>query len=85
MLDGSGTARRSTLSSCSRLGQQRSGVAHAGEDSGEALRRWPCSLAMRGAALEQELASGGASRRPAAALLHDRGEAEEEERGGARG
>jgi hypothetical protein len=85
MLDGSGTARRSTASSCWRLGQRRSGVARAGEDSGEALRRWPCFLAMRGAALEQELASGGAARRPAAALLRDRAGAEEEERGGGRG
>jgi hypothetical protein len=34
-------------------------VARAGEDSGEALRWWLSSLATRGAALEQELASGG--------------------------
>jgi hypothetical protein len=34
-------------------------VACAGEDNGEALRWWPSSLATRGAALEQELASGG--------------------------
>jgi hypothetical protein len=34
-------------------------MARAEEDSGEALRRWPSSLATRGAVLEQELASGG--------------------------
>jgi hypothetical protein len=34
-------------------------VACAGEDSGEALRRWRSFLATRGAALEHELASGG--------------------------
>jgi hypothetical protein len=36
-------------------------VACAGEDSGEALRRWQSLLATRGVALEQELASGGAA------------------------
>jgi hypothetical protein len=34
-------------------------VACAGEDSGEALRRCQSFLATLGAALEQELASGG--------------------------
>jgi hypothetical protein len=53
--------RRSTASSCWRLGQRRSGMACAREDSGEALRRWQSFLATRGVALEQELASGGAA------------------------
>jgi hypothetical protein len=53
--------RRSTASSHWRLGQRRSGVACAGEDSGEALRRWQGFLATRGVALEQELPSGGAA------------------------
>jgi hypothetical protein len=34
-------------------------MARAEEDSGEAMRRWASSLATRGTALEQELASGG--------------------------
>jgi hypothetical protein len=36
-------------------------VACAREDSGEALRRWPSSLATGGVVLKQELASGGAA------------------------
>jgi hypothetical protein len=61
-------------------------VARAGRASREGLRRWASSGATRGAAPEQEVASGGAAERPAVALLRGRGEAEEEEgEGGARG
>jgi hypothetical protein len=59
----------------------QSGVACLGRASREGLRRWASSGATRGAALEQEVASGGAARRPAAALLRGRGGAEEGERG----
>jgi hypothetical protein len=57
---------RASRSSCCRpaarrggFGRQRHDVACVGEDSGEALRRWQSFRATRGAALEQELASGG--------------------------
>jgi hypothetical protein len=60
-------------------------VARAGRASREGLRQWASSGATRGATLEQEVASGGAARRPVAALLRGRGEAEEEEGEGAPG
>jgi hypothetical protein len=49
------------------------------------VRRWARSGATRGAALEQEVASGGAAWRPAVALLRGRGGTEEEEEGGHQG
>jgi hypothetical protein len=57
-------------------------VASAGEDSGEALRRWPSSLATRGAVLKQELASGGAATAACGGAAAAAEETEEEERGG---
>jgi hypothetical protein len=56
-------------------------VACAGEDSGEALRRWLSSLATRVAALEQELASSGV----ATTASSGGRKTEEEERGGGGG
>jgi hypothetical protein len=67
------------------LGQRWGGVARVGTASREGLRRWASSGATRGVALEQEVASGGVARRPTAALLHGRGEAEEEGEGRASG
>jgi hypothetical protein len=57
-------------------------VARAGEDSGETLRRWPSFLAMRGAALKQELALGGAATAASGSATAAAEEIEEEERGG---
>jgi hypothetical protein len=67
------------------LGQRQGSMACAGRANIEGLRQWASSGATCGAALEQEVASGGAARRPAAALLRGRGEAEEEEGEGAPG
>jgi hypothetical protein len=57
-------------------------VACAGEDSGKALRRWPSSLAMRGAVLKQELASSGAAMAASGGTAAAAEETEDEERGG---
>jgi hypothetical protein len=75
-------ARRSMASSCWRLGQRRSGVACAGEDSGEALRRWQSFLATRGAALEHEPASGDTATASSGGATAAAERIEEEERGG---
>jgi hypothetical protein len=80
-IDGRSTARRSMASSCWWLGQRRSGVAYAGEGSGEALRRWQSFLAKRGAALEQELASGGTATAASGGADAAAEKTEEEERG----
>jgi hypothetical protein len=81
MIDGRGMARRSTASSCWWLEQRRSGVACAGEDSWEALRRWQSFLATRGAAREQELAWGGAATAASGSTAASAERTEEEERG----
>jgi hypothetical protein len=57
-------------------------MARAGTDSGEVLRRWPSFLATRGAALEQELASGDAATAASGSAAAMAEETEEEESGG---
>jgi hypothetical protein len=57
-------------------------VACAGEESGEALRRWQSFLATRGAALEQELASSGMATAASGGAAAAAERIVEEERGG---
>jgi hypothetical protein len=79
---GRGMARRSMASGYWWLGQRRNGVACAGEDSGEVMRRWQSFLATRGVAPEQELASGGAATATSGDTVAAAERTEEEEGGG---
>jgi hypothetical protein len=76
-----GEQRRPATAERGQLGRtaERRGVL--GEGQQEEVRRWASSGATRGAALEQEVASGGAAQRPAAVLRRSRGEAGEQEAG----
>jgi hypothetical protein len=62
-------AAAATATSCWRLGRRRGAL---GEGQQEELRRWASSGATRGAALEQEIASGGTARGSVAVLSRGR-------------